>query len=293
MRFFKTLLFEKTSRIAEFLGHKNHIAIRYFLKFGKRINWKQPEDLNQLICKEMVYGNHPEWTIYADKIRVHEYIKSIGLGHILRPIITQYKTAGDIDFSELPDKCVLKTTNGFYDKIFYDRKKDCDEKRIRKHFAKLEKRKFGKRTGELHYVSIPYMIFAEPLIDISLQDFSSSSAADYKMWFIDGQYRGTHIIFDRNGDNKKHQWRDINWKMKNDYLIETPHNFISDIEIPKPAKLDEMINYGKKITQGQKVLRVDFYVIENRPFLGEITCTSYCGLIDQYSDKALKELISS
>lgn len=50
--------------------------------------------------------------IGSDKYKVREYIKRKGLDNILNPIYGVYDHPNDLDFNKLPDKFVLKTTNG-------------------------------------------------------------------------------------------------------------------------------------------------------------------------------------
>ena len=54
----------------------------------------------------------------ADKYSVRDYVKSKGLSHILTKLFAVYDNVNEIDLSTLPEKFVIKTTNGSGTNIF-------------------------------------------------------------------------------------------------------------------------------------------------------------------------------
>ena len=106
--------------------------IRYRLRFHKKLNLDNPENLNEKIQYMSLRTDTSEWTRLTDKYAVREYVKECGLGDILNRLYGVWESAADIDFSNMPDKFVIKTTHGSGDAILVrDRKTACLEE-IRK-----------------------------------------------------------------------------------------------------------------------------------------------------------------
>lgn len=145
---------------------------KYRMTFGRRINWENPEDLNQWINWLQFNTDTSSWEILADKYRMREYVKEKGFGDNLVPLLKVWNSPDEIDFGQLPDQFVLKTNNGSGDvKIIRDKSK-ADESKIKDYFRDLVSRPFGKATVEPHYMRIPSRIVAEQYLNPNLQTVS-------------------------------------------------------------------------------------------------------------------------
>ena len=88
------------------------VRTRYFLRFKKFPNLKNPKNLNEKILHQKLYSDTSRWTVLADKIRVREYVKECGLEDALIPLYGAWKSADEIPFEELPEEFMLKSNNG-------------------------------------------------------------------------------------------------------------------------------------------------------------------------------------
>lgn len=273
-----------------YLGPKTHLSFRYLCAYRKRINWKHPEDLNQWICHNMVYGNHEGWEILADKFAVREYVKAKGYEDMLVPLITVYDAPCEIELDQLPANFVIKANNGSADAIVVTDKSQWDNQKIQAYFESIRKTSFGKETEERHYLKIPFKIIVEEMLDPLKQDYPSKSMIDYKLWYINGKFMGSFIVLNRTKDKLEMQWRDKNWNLRTDYLRNTNHHKISYAPLQPPAQLSKLIECGETLSRKQPFVRIDFYVTDGHPWFGEITLTSAGGLMQYLSSKALREL---
>lgn len=85
---------------------------RYYARFKKRINLKDPKHLNEKILWLSVNSDTREWTRLADKYAVREYVHGCGLDDILVPLYGVWDKAEEIDFNKLPQSFIMKSTNG-------------------------------------------------------------------------------------------------------------------------------------------------------------------------------------
>ena len=92
----KNLPFEKTKEL-------------YYTMTGKWLDYSHPTDINQKLMWLTRYWRHPLKTKCADKYLVRDYVKGVGLGKILIPLVGAWDRADDIPFDDLPDQFVLSS----------------------------------------------------------------------------------------------------------------------------------------------------------------------------------------
>lgn len=67
------------------------------------------------------------------------------------------------------------------------------------------------------------------------------------------------------------------WEKLPEYLVSSGYYTYHDREIPKPKCLNEMLEICRKISQPFHQVRIDFYIINNKPIIGELTFTTGLG----------------
>ena len=80
---------------------------------------------------------------------------------------------------------------------------------------------------------------------------------------------------------------DREWKANPEYCRETP-DFTFATEIPKPANFEYMLCVAEKLAGKFPIVRVDLYNLNGKIYFGEMTFTSYGGIMDFYTDEFLK-----
>ena len=68
------------------------------------------------------------------------------------------------------------------------------------------------------------------------------------------------------------------------------HFKVGNGRIKKPAALKEMLESASILSEGFPEVRVDFYIVHNKLYFGEMTFTSSGGMIQHYTKKFLKIL---
>lgn len=218
------------------------------------------------------YGDTSQWPILADKYKVREYVKQRGLEHILVPLYGVWENADDINFDKLPSSFILKTNNGSATNIVVPDKSKIDITAVRIKLNEWLKQCIGLSTAELHYLEIPPRIISEKLLPNDCEN--STSLLDYKFYCLNGEPHMIQVCANRHGQHADFIWYTLDWKRRNDVFKSSTHD--CKTEFPRPACLKEMIEYARILAKGNPVVRVDFYVIEDKPLFGEMTMTP-CG----------------
>ena len=88
------------------------LRLQYWLQTGRKLNLKNPKRFTEkLQLYKMKYRN-PDMLRCTDKYEVRKYIEEKGLGEYLIPLIGVYNSVDEIDYTNLPNQFVAKTTDG-------------------------------------------------------------------------------------------------------------------------------------------------------------------------------------
>ncbi len=274
----------------------------------KRLYEKDPR-LAAIALYDRIYGNHDKfnidkpksliekitwlelntdtslWTLCADKYRMREYVAKCGLEKHLPKLYGHWDNPNDIDFNQLPDEFVMKANNGCGTVKIIKDKSTINEKRLKKELKRWLKYKFGYMGAQTHYLSIKPCILAEELLhqDDNQKSFSPKSMVDYKVWCINGIPESILVVYGRNDSGYSLDLYDIEWKRINDNLKQNGHFVFHEKEVPKPKCLKKMIEMAKTLSEPFVEVRVDFYIVDENPIVGELTfSTGYGYFTDKY-----------
>lgn len=253
----------------------------YWSKHHKFMNWKNPklydEKIHWLIgnCYDQAYGK------YADKYEVRSYVKECGLEKLLIPLKGVYSSVDEIHIDALPQQFILKTTHGsqgdFYE-ICYD-KKIWNEVVGKNKLNKALCVNLGKIACEYHYCNITPRIVCEEL----LQDGKNKRLTDYKVVCSYGEPKAILVCTNRN---EGRDYYSTSWE----YLEYVKIEYRSKKRISKPKVLQEMLNAAAILSTPFPLARIDFYIVNDKLYFGEITLTPAAGNNNYLNEVGEKEL---
>lgn len=251
---------------------------------GKKINWSNPSDLAEKIYWMELNTDVSEWTRCTDKFLVREYVKECGYEDALTKLYGRWNNAKDIDWDVLPNQFVLKTNHSCGTVIVV---KDKTRLNIRKTIRTLNQWlsiPYGYSGGQLHYVSIKPCIIAEELLvpNENEKRLSPKSLIDYKFWCFGGHVESVWVAYDRSHiDGVSMKLYDLDWNELRDKLISSNYYTYQETDIPKPKCLRQMIEMASRLSKPFPEVRVDLYVINDKPYFGELTFSTGLGFFTQ------------
>lgn len=271
-----------------YLSHcnrKKYADILFHDQFGRNIDWKNPRDLNEKIQWLAYCTDTSLWTLCADKYRMREFIKSENCEELLVPLYGHWNKATDIDFDLLPDKFVLKPNHGYGDVIVVKDKNTIDKNAICRQLQKSINTPWGRETGEFHYLNIKPCIIAEML----LESDDPNGLVDYKVWCFNG--KPCYIFTGSNRDVVTHKVKfnlfTTSWERLDNFMADRYRN---DVVVRKPRLLKEMLKYSEVLSAKFPEVRVDFYEVKGKLYIGELTFMCNMGRIDFHTQQALIEM---
>lgn len=231
---------------------------------GKILNLKSPKDFNQKLQWLKLYWRNPLVVQCADKYGVREYAVKSGCEEILPKLYGVYEHTSEINWDKLPNKFALKCTHGCGFNIISDNKNKLDKNQTFKQLDEWLKIRIEKKNVEIHYSKIKPRIICEQYIETD----AGFLPIDYKILCFNGKPKLLTVCTDRFSDLKV-IFLDLNWEIKN---YSAKEYFPENLPV-KPECFDEMIQYSEILAKPFPFVRVDFYVCNGKPILGEMTFT--------------------
>ena len=278
------LFIKRKIRYFYWIRHPKRLSEKvYFSVFNQKINWENPQNLNEKIHWLKFYSDTSQWAKLADKYKVREYVIECGFEYMLNDLFAKYDSIDEIDISKLPFSFVLKANNGCGDTLIVKDKSKITNEEIKKYFKKITKERYGVFTAEPHYLQISPCIIAEKLLEKDSSSISSS-LIDYKFFCFDGEVKSILVCFNRKGSHSEFLTYDLDWNLTKNCI---PFLFY---EIPRPQSLSLMIEACNVLSKGFPFVRIDFYEVDRKPVFGEMTFTAGAGFLNHYTSEFLDEL---
>ncbi len=268
---------------AKWLGEHNPellIHIRYYVRFHKKLNLNNPHTLNEKILYLSLRTDTSMWTQLADKYNVRNYIDKCNLHSILVNLYAYWKSDNDVNFTNLPDQFVIKSVQGSGDVIIVDDKSKINHEYLRKLIHSMMKDRYGALEGGSHYLRITPGVIVEELLSVSDRQ---SSLSDYKIWCVNGIPQFIWLCRNRDVNGTDVMLYDTKWNAHPEYSVFNK-SYRQDILVNPPVNLDGMLSVAEKLSKPFPIVRVDLYNIGGKIYFGEMTFTSYGGLMDFYTD---------
>ena len=276
----KANTFAATKGLLSFLSDEKFLKMRYKLCVGRSLDLNDPQTFNEKIQWLKIYNRSPGHVAMVDKILAKEYVAEIIGDEYVIPTLAVWAKAEDIDFDSLPDQFVLKCTHnsGFGTCICRD-KAALNIPQAKENLREGLAQDYYRTSREWPYKNVPRRIVGEKfMVETSAAD-PHKALTDYKVFTFNGEpkliyvYQSAHTPQGGKPVNTYCDVFDLEWN-----LMPIQQNFGNDPVTPaKPVHLDEMLELSRTLSSGIPFLRVDFYEINGKVYVGEMTFYSWAG----------------
>lgn len=256
------------------LPYKPYLKIVYWSATGKKLNIDDPRTFSEKLQWLKLNDRKPEYTIYVDKYEVRSYIeKNIGQEYLI-PIIGVYNNVDEIKWDLLPNKFAMKCTHGSGTNIIC-----IDKGKLNIEVSINKLKKWVKKNWYWYGREWPYKNVKARIICEQFLTDNDEPPEDYKVMCFSGEAKLIQVHFNRFSKSHACDYYDINWIKSNISKMNkgVPN---SNAIIPRPVFLEEMITLSEKIAKDMYHVRVDWYIVRNKLYFGEITFYSASGFSD-------------
>lgn len=265
--------------LLKFVPNRPMLRLQYWIKHRRWLDLKNPRRFTEKVQWYKLYYKNEIMPNCADKYLVREYIRTKGLGHILNELYAVYDCPEDIRLSELPEKFVLKVSNGSGTNLICRDRNGLNEEEIVEKFRAYVRQARVNPGREWPYDRNRPVITAERLLED--KHHLNNAVNDYKIFCYDGRPEYVICISDRYSDRCNHLVYDTDW---NKIPVASEGARIEE-DAPRPETLEEMLNIAAKLSGDFPFARIDLYSVEGKVYFGEITFYPWSGYMEFEPDE--------
>ena len=243
-------------------AYANEVAKQYEKRIGHALNWNSLETYTEKMQWAKLYDNDPRKSVLTDKYAVRSWVqKKIGESYLIK-LIGVWDDFNEIDFSNLPDRFVLKTNHGSGTNVIVRDKKKLNLKYTNCKFKDWLATDFGYKSFELHYSNIKPKIIAEEYVETEYGELT-----DYKFLCFDGKPYFCWVDMGRFSNHTRNVYN-MEWELQ-PWNQETYKHYDGTIE--KPKNFEKMVEIAEVLSKDFFHVRVDLYNVNGRIYFGEMT----------------------
>lgn len=256
-----------------FLPDRMVVMLQYRVKVGRWPDLKQPKRFSEKIAWYKLNYRDERMTRCVDKHQEKSYLEEKGLGEYVPKTLQVGDSIDDIDFDALPKQFIIKCNNGYGNNVIVRDKSKMNKANIYKTFNEWRVPSpivFGR---EWAFFDVEPKIMVEELL-VS-HDGSQKELNDYKVMCFNGEPRVVWVDTNRSTDHKRNFY-DVEWNPL-DVESDCP---VSRDAIPRPDGFGKMLEIARRLSKDFPFVRVDFYDVNNRVYIGEMTFYPWSGCVN-------------
>lgn len=259
------------TRVLIKLGYYDSLSDEDFLKkvfpkyMGYPLNLENPKTFSEKLQWLKLNYRNPIQIIMVDKYEAKHFIaKQVGEQYVI-PTLAVWDSVEDIDIDALPNQFVLKTTHDSGGIVICKDKSTFDFEAAKAKLRASLRQDYSRIAREWAYQNVPRRIIAEEYIS----ELGNDDLLDYKMYSFHGEPKLTVVCSNRfSKTGTLMNFYDMDW---NSMGIHFGHYPPLPTEFPKPDTYGEMLQVAAELSKACPFLRVDFYEIKGRLYIGELT----------------------
>jgi hypothetical protein len=266
--------------IYNWMPDKMFLKMMYKLSTGRKLNIEEPRTFNEKLNWLKLNDRKPEYVQQVDKFGVRKYIADTVGEEYLIPLMGVYDSFEEIDFNVLPDQFVLKCTHDSKSLLICEDKANFDYESAKKKLTRSLKRNLFWHGREWSYKDVKPRIICEEFISEN-----GKAPDDYKVMCFNGKAKLIQVHLDRFSGNHVVDFYDIKWE-NTGITLYLPN---SKTAIPKPSIFEQMISLSEILAKDKYYVRIDWYIVGNKLYFGEITFFDGSGFMsfDKFDDDVM------
>lgn len=251
------------------MSDSTYIRMLYYARFHKKIDLDNPKSFNEKIQWLKLHDRKSIYTTMVDKDKAKEYLsKIIGEEYIISTLGI-FDKFSDINFDALPNEFVIKCTHDSGSFVIVHDKNNFDKKRAEKIINKGLKHNGFNYAREWPYKNVKPRIIIEEL----LKNRNNEELVEYNVFCFNGIPKMVMTCFGDKKNQRYNNYYDISFKK---LYFKCGYDYTYEIE-RKPKSYDKMIQLSKEISKNIPLLRVDFYIVDDKIKIGELTLYHFAG----------------
>jgi len=254
--------------VSKQLSDVTYLKWVYYLRTGKHLDLVHPKSFNEKIQWLKLHNTSDECTRSVDKYEVRKLISDkIGEEYLI-PMIGCWESFDEIDFCQLPDQFVLKCTHDSGSVVICRDKASFDRGAAKAKLETAMRHNFFWTGREYPYKNVKPRIICEQL----MKDNKSDDLVDYKFFCFNGQPKVLFYASERfTSKDKVAKFDFYDMDLKHMPIKSAGHENSTIPPSVSPENFKKMKELCCVLSAGYPHVRVDFYVINDKIYFGELT----------------------
>ena len=253
------------------ISDERFIQLLWKRRFHNTIDFDNPVTFNEKLQWLKLNDRNPVYSSMVDKYEAKKWVaKILGNDNVIVKTYGVWESFNDIDFSELPNQFVLKTTHDSGGVVICTDKQDFDMKKAARKINASLHHNYYKWGREWPYKNVKPRVLAEEYL-VEKTHGELKGLTDYKFYCFNGKPRFLYVANSNFINGEKRDLisiYDLEWNIapfqRSDHkpLPYTPR---------KPQNFEKMIEFSGKLAANIPFIRVDWYEINGKLYFGELT----------------------
>lgn len=249
--------------VLNWLPDRPYIKLVYRVQMGRALNLDSPMRYSEKIQWLKLYDRRPEYSIMVDKADAKQWISKIVGDQYVIPTVGVWDKFDQIDFTQLPNQFVLKCTHDSGGVVICRDKQHFDYQAAKTKLQRSLRRSYYLRWREWPYKHVKPRIIAEPY----LEDSKTGELRDHKILTFHGEPKIFYITSGRKVGDR----RTVFFDMELQHLDLRDDDDNAELPPEIPSSIGTMLSLASELSRNTPHLRVDFYEIDGKPYVGELT----------------------
>lgn len=270
--------------VAKCMPDALYLKVLFRIRQGYWMNLKSPKLFAE---KQQWLKLHDHKDIYhqmVDKYEAKKLVETAFGAEYVIPTLGIWNNVDDIDINSLPEQFILKATFDSGSYCICKDKQSLDKELCRKRLTSHWKDGYYLQEREWQYKGLQRRIIAEPLIA------DPKDLKEFKFFCFEGEPKMYQTCLDRNPElgGAILKFYDIEGHVLD--IRDKEHARESDETILIPNNLEMMLKIARHFAKDMHFLRVDFYEVHDKIYLGEFTLYENGGFCEFEPDEWNKRL---
>jgi tetratricopeptide (TPR) repeat protein len=233
-------------------------------KLGRAPDIFRPRTFNDHMLRWIIYGRDPKLKIICDKFALRGFLESRVGPDLVVPLLRHWDRAEDVDWASLPDSFVIKASHGSGQCLVIEDKAAHDPSVVLAQVKTWLSRDFFELSKEWAYLHLHRRVLVEPL----LRPRAGDALVEVQVYTFGGKPKMIMTVTGQKGDQgRKGAWYRLDGRRLD---LATGKLKPADLSLGD-ADRTQLVEIAERACQGFKALRVDFYLTDQGPKIGELT----------------------
>ena len=264
----KILIYLVRNVMAPIIPDRLYVKIMGRINLGYWMDLDNPKTFNEKMNWLKLHDHNPHYSTLVDKVKVKKVVASLIGDEYVVPIIKVWDKVEDIDFTELPERCILKTNQDSGGAVKFYQGMDTTD--VFKNLnGRMHLFNYYYFSREWPYRGVEKKVFAEQMLG-NLKE--GEVLDDYKFWCFNGKPQIMYVTC--KSDSFFENFYDLDFNP-----LDINHDCPRRVpEFDKPKDFEKMIELATILSTGIPFVRIDFFYVDGKIYFGEYTFFDWGGL---------------